>query len=225
MQPSDVPQTPLYVYIVLSKTHTTVGKLIRKTTRSVFSHSSISLTEDLTQMYSFARYRLQNPWRAGFVKENIAHLTLNQEQETYVEIYRIAVSPQQYHIVEQYIRRMREDEEEYIYNTFGPLFALFNTRLEAYKAEICSQFVACCLAQGGVLPEALAKKKWVFPQDFAQCYASDLFYRGALEAYVPACAAQMENDAYFERYNWFCKAGETCKSFAVLIKRIAMAYK
>ena len=39
-----------YLYVVVSQTHTLIGKVIRKVTKSPFSHSSISLTADLSQM-------------------------------------------------------------------------------------------------------------------------------------------------------------------------------
>jgi len=105
-----------YLYVVVSQTHTRIGKVIRKVTKSPFSHSSISLTADLTQMYSFARYRLQSPLKGGFVQETPGRLTLLGEEETYVHIYRIPVSWMQYRAVAHRIWRMQADEEEYIYN-------------------------------------------------------------------------------------------------------------
>ncbi len=57
------------IYVILSATPTKMGKMIRTLTRYELNHASISLTEDLTEMYSFARYRAVNPLVGGFVKE------------------------------------------------------------------------------------------------------------------------------------------------------------
>ena len=100
------------LYIVLSQTHSRIGKLIRKATRSRFSHCSISLTADLTQMYSFARYRWHSPWRGGFVQETPNRLTLQGTRETYVEIFCIPVDRAQHRAVAQKIDQMQNDDEE-----------------------------------------------------------------------------------------------------------------
>ena len=84
---------------------------------------------------------------------------------------------------------MQADEEEYIYNAFAPLLAPFGREVNAYKAEICSQFVAQCLRTAGVLPKGLCAKSVVLPKDFAEAFAEYLYYRGPLEHYRPAWAA------------------------------------
>lgn len=218
--------TPSYhLYVVVSQTHTRIGKVIRRVTRCPFSHSSLSLSPDLTQMYSFARYRLQNPWKAGFVKETPARLTLQGEEETYVRIYRIPVDYEQYRAAARVIWRIQNDEEEHIYNTFAPLFAPFGRELTAYKAEICSQFVAQCLKEAGVLRAELADKRVVLPRDLAAAYADLLYYEGPLERYEPCWQGVEESDEYFARLNWRRQTSEACKSFAVLVRRVYKAHR
>ncbi|MBS5518467.1 MAG: hypothetical protein ACLRP7_05140 [Christensenellales bacterium] len=214
-----------YLYVVVSQTHTRIGKVIRKVTKSPFSHSSISLTADLTQMYSFARYRLQSPLKGGFVQETPGRLTLLGEEETYVHIYRIPVSWMQYRAVAHRIWRMQADEEEYIYNAFAPLLAPFGREVNAYKAEICSQFVAQCLRTAGVLPKGLCAKSVVLPKDFAEAFAEYLYYRGPLEQYRPAWAAAPAPDDYFLHLGWRRRTTEACKSVAVLMYRVYRAHR
>lgn len=217
------PQFSLYV--VVSRTHTRIGKMIRRVTKSPFSHSSLNLTADLTQMYSFARYRLQSPLKGGFVQETPDRLTLQGEEETYVHIYRIPVSLAQYRAVADRIWRMQADEEEYVYNAFAPLLAPFGREVSAYKAEICSQFVAQCLRTAGVLPKGLCVKSVVLPRDFAEAFAEYLYYQGPLEQYRPAWAARPTADDYFLRLGWRRRTTEACKSMAVLMHRVYRAHR
>lgn len=218
-------ELPLYLYVVVSQTHTRIGRVIRKVTKSPFSHSSISLTADLTQMYSFARYRLQSPLKGGFVKETPDRLTLQGEEETYVHIYRIPVSQAQYRAVAHRIRRMQADEEEYVYNALAPLLAPFGREISAYKAEICSQFVAQCLRMAGVLPKRLCVKSVVLPGDLAEAFAEYLYYQGPLEQYQPAWTAASLPDDYFLRLGWRRRTTEACKSVAVLVHRVYRAHR
>lgn len=176
-------------------------------------------------MYSFARYRLHSPWKGGFVRETPDRLTLQGEEETYVQIYRIPVSLAQYDAVAHRIWRMQNDEEEYIYNLFASLFAPFGHGVAAYKAGICSEFVAQCLRTAEALPPSLAQKQVVLPKDFIQALEKTLFYQGPLECYSPAQQAAFDRDDYFDRLGWRKQTSETCKSVYVLVKRVYKAHR
>lgn len=214
-----------FLYLVVSQTHTRIGKAIRKVTRSPFSHSSLSLTADLTQMYSFARYRLQNPWQGGFVQETPDRLTLCGPEQTHVQIYRIPVTWFQYRAVALRIWQMQADEEGYVYNLFASLAAPFRRECNAYKADICSEFVADCLRTAGVLPKELCMKKVVLPKDFVEAFQPYLYYCGPLEEYQPAQGETIDQDDYFKRLGWRKQTTETCKSLAVLVKRTYQAHR
>ena len=60
-----------YIYVLLSRTHTTPARLIRFFTREPYSHASIALDIELNQLYSFARKHIHNPFDCGFIEENI----------------------------------------------------------------------------------------------------------------------------------------------------------
>lgn len=213
------------LYIVLSQTHSRIGKLIRKATRSRFSHCSISLTADLTQMYSFARYRWHSPWRGGFVQETPNRLTLQGTRETYVEIFCIPVGRAQHRAVAQKIEQMQKDDEEYIYNMLAPLCIPFGGNPAAYKAEICSQFVAQCLSVAKALPGALAEKRAVLPKDFAGVFEAACCYKGQMAHYQPARQATFNDDGFFERMKWREQTSDTCKSLYLLAKRVYKAHR
>ena len=84
------------VYVILSATPTLVGKVIRKFTKSSFNHSSISLTENWDEMYSFARYRAPNPLVGGFVKEFPQRLSLGKNRTVFIKVYKIPINENQF---------------------------------------------------------------------------------------------------------------------------------
>ncbi len=59
------------VYILLQHSGTLLANIIKKVTKSHFSHSSISFDSSLTHMYSFGRKRGTNPFIGAFTLENI----------------------------------------------------------------------------------------------------------------------------------------------------------
>ena len=59
------------VYVILSYTGTILSKIVKAFTMKQYSHTSISLDENLKQMYSFGRLNPYNPFIGGFVHEKI----------------------------------------------------------------------------------------------------------------------------------------------------------
>ena len=99
------------IYVVLSATPTKIGMMIRTLTRSSFNHASISLTRDLSEMYSFARYRAHNPLVGGFIQEFPQRLTLGKDRDVQIKVFEISVSDIQYQSIKDFIYGVRDDEE------------------------------------------------------------------------------------------------------------------
>ena len=58
-----------YIYILLTDTGTWFSKLVKFYTKAPYNHASISLDDNLEELYSFGRKVYFNPLSAGFVKE------------------------------------------------------------------------------------------------------------------------------------------------------------
>lgn len=91
------------IYVVLSATPTKIGKMIRYFTKSTFNHASLSLTRDLSEMYSFARYRAHNPFVGGFIQEFPQRLTLGKQEEVHIKVFEIPISHKQYNNIKEYV--------------------------------------------------------------------------------------------------------------------------
>src|SRR5690554_1505697 len=100
------------IYVVLSATPTRIGLIIRTLTGSSFNHASISLTNDLSEMYSFARYHANNPFVGGFIKEFPQRLTLGKDSDVFINVYEIPVNKAEYDKIRTFIYRIRDDEDK-----------------------------------------------------------------------------------------------------------------
>ena len=59
------------VYILLTDTGSLLTKLIKLYTKKPYNHASISFDFELSEVYSFGRKKVENPFHGGFVKEKI----------------------------------------------------------------------------------------------------------------------------------------------------------
>ena len=139
-----------YVYVIISRTPTSTGKLIRVLLKGKYNHASISLDENLSQMYSFCRLSITNPLVGGIVRESAFTLTIGHKEDVPINIYRIPVTPEKYELISKFIYDIYNDSEEYYYNFIQALGLISNKRHAIYKTYICSEFVMEALKKGGI---------------------------------------------------------------------------
>ena len=142
------------IYIVLTHTGTMLSRIIKYYTKDEFSHVSISLDQDLKQMYSFGRLNPYNPFWGGFVHERINSGTFKRFSNTRAKIYSLEVNDEQYEKLKYtilYIKRLRKS---YTFNILG-LFAVgFNIRVRSNKSFYCAEFVKYVLDKAKIETEA-----------------------------------------------------------------------
>ena len=83
------------IYIILTHTGTALSTIIKYYTKDEFSHISISLDENLEEMYSFGRLNPYNPFWGGFVHESIKNGTFKRFKNTRTEIYSLNIENEQ----------------------------------------------------------------------------------------------------------------------------------
>src|SRR5690554_2614543 len=138
------------IYVVLSATPTKIGMMIRTLTRSSFNHASISLTRDLSEMYSFARYRAHNALVGGFIQEFPQRLTLGKETDVQIKVFEIPIAQDKYEKIKEFIYGVRDDEDQCLYNSLAILGRPFGWGTNTYKAYVCTDFVLKALMRGEI---------------------------------------------------------------------------
>lgn len=182
------------IYIVLTHTGTALSRIIKTFTKDEFTHSSISLDENLKEMYSFGRLNPYNPFVGGFVHEAIDSGTFKRFYNTRTKVYALQVSDFQYEMIENTIRQIETEKENYTFNRLG-LFAVgFHRKIRKEHSFYCAEFVKYILEKAGIetnLPELIK------PEDFKKIEGLQEIYEGLLRKY----ASPKVNVAEFIRHN------------------------
>lgn len=168
------------IYIVLSFTGTWLSRAVRVFTRKEFSHVSIALDKDLSQMYSFGRINVNNPFWGGFVHECQNEGVFKKFYNTESYIYSIDVNEQQYKKIKKNIKKINATKKNYGFNIIGLIGAGLNIKIKFHNKFYCAEFVKYILDESGVdlkLPEV------VKPQDFIEVEDYDFIYRGKINEY------------------------------------------
>jgi len=208
-----------YVYVVISRTATSTGKLIRKFLKEKYNHASISLDKNLSQMYSFSRLSVSNPLVGGIVRESAFTLNIGFEEDVPINIYRIPITTIKYEKISKFIYDIYNDEEVYYYNFLQAVGIISNKKHSIYKTYICTEFVMEALSQAGIKLTPLESYK-ITPTDICGIMEQFIFYSGNLDDYPFRQKKKTKVDELF-----FCKTGflyeglHTLKHFWMVISR------
>lgn len=208
-----------YIYIVVSRTPTSTGKIVRRFLKEEYNHASISLDKNLEQMYSFCRFSVSNPLVGGIVRESSFTLNIGQQDDIPINVYRIPVSIRKYELICRFIYDIYNDDEIYYYNFIQAIGVIFNKRHAIYKTYICTEFVMEALKQGGIELTPLESYR-VTPTEICEVMREFIFYSGTLNDYPFKQNIKTKADELF-----FCKTGffyevlHTFRHFWMVISR------
>ena len=105
---------------------------------------TIAFDDDLSKMYSFARYHINSPISGGFVIEQPDRY-LSDDNDVMVKICKIPVGEEEYKRIRYQISYFDENKEEMIYNTLNALLSLWKKRLDMKNTYTCLEFVTYLL--------------------------------------------------------------------------------
>ena len=168
------------IFILLSRTNTIPARFIRTLTIGEFSHVSVSLLPRTDIFYSYARRKLNNPFFAGLVSENIHTDIFAKYPETHCAVYSINVSDEGYTKAERIIKILDKNKDKATYNFLGAAAMRIGIKLKRKYKFTCSQFVAVVLNRTGEI--SLPKDPYLMlPNDFTKIPDIELVYDGPLK--------------------------------------------
>lgn len=167
------------IYIITSQTGTRFSRMLHLFNRAPYNHASISMDGSMRELYSFGRQCLWLPIASGFVREEPGRGIYRRYQDTQCAVYRVWVSPEQYRLLREAIRRFEEEEWAYRYNFLGLIAMMAGIPFRRQHHFVCSQFVAYVLYQSGLwdLDKDISLAR---PQDFSRLSGARLVYQGKL---------------------------------------------
>jgi len=170
------------IYILLTDTGTWFSRMIKLYTKAPYNHTSISLDENLQELYSFGRKVYFNPLSAGFVKEGIDRGVYLYKRNTKCVVYKMSVNDTQYQEILKNIAQFKYCKEQYRYNLLGVMGIAMNKRIIRKNAYTCSQFVAFMLVASGI--HAFEKYiELITPEDITKIPKLEIVYEGKLRDY------------------------------------------
>lgn len=134
------------LYLMLSKTNTGMGRLIRAFTRGTYNHVSLTLDPELQSFVSFARYVRKVPLAGGFVEEP-AERFLCQAGPLPVRVFRMELDPQRERELFSLFRQAGDPDTGLIYDTLGALLTTWKIRCHIRGAYTCLGFASAVLGK------------------------------------------------------------------------------
>ena len=169
------------IYIILSHTGTVLSNIIKSYTKDEFSHVSIALDADLTQMYSFGRLNPYNPFWGGFVHEELNKGTYKRFKKTRANVYSFFIEDEQYEKIKQRINYFNTNKEKYRFNVIGLFFVSINKLVRRKNSFYCAEFVRHILRFSGIktnhLPDIIRS------ENFKDLDGLNLEYQGLFRKY------------------------------------------
>lgn len=182
------------IYIVASYTNTWPGRMIvaraslkfwNRYDGDRYSHISISLDKRLTNMYSFARKEIYNPFNSGLINESIYEgMFARNGNISQIAVFEIAVTETQYTGLKETLEAYWEKRNDCKFNYLGLFFQLMIGRGCARKNHFfCSQWVASLLQACGVCAFPNMTPPNIRPFDFYSTFHEYLIYEGLAKEY------------------------------------------
>jgi hypothetical protein len=208
-----------YIYIIISRTPSSTGKIIRKFLKAKYNHASISLDESLSQMYSFCRLSVSNPLVGGIVRESVFTLTIGLKGAVPINVYRIPVTLEQYEVISKFIYDVYTDAEVYYYNFLQAIGIMSNKKHSVYKTYICSEFVMEALRQGGIKLTSVEAYK-ITPTDICEIMGQYIYYSGNLSEYPFKQKMKTKDDErFFHKTGLLYEGIHTIRHFWMVMSR------
>ena len=92
-----------YIYVMISRTTTGFGRVIRYIGRMQYNHTALSLDEDLKELYAFSRPQHHAIFMGRLVRETLDRYTMKKDRTIPVTIFRLKVTHEQYDQLRQMI--------------------------------------------------------------------------------------------------------------------------
>ena len=129
-----------YIYIVLVKALTGLGRIARKITRYEYTHIAISLDENLEDFITFSRRKHYSPFDAGFMHEKREYYAFGKNKNVKVKVFKIKISQYNKEKIIEYIDKIEKDKK-YIFNFYSMITMPIFHGIRIFKAHTCMSFV------------------------------------------------------------------------------------
>ena len=130
-----------YIYVVLVRALTGLGKFARLTSKYDYTHIAVCLDENLDKFYTFSRRKHYSPFDCGYMIETLDCYAFGKNKDVKLKIFKVPVSNENKEKIEKYIENISEDSK-YIFNFYSMITMPIFHGFKIYKAHNCMSFVS-----------------------------------------------------------------------------------
>lgn len=193
-----------FLYLMLSRTATGMGKIIRLFTHYEYNHVSLTLDPTFQHWVSFARYVQGVPLAGGFVMET-ARRFRSMEGPIPVKIFRIELCESCYQQLVHLFAMAGSQDSGLIYNTLGALATVVGCRFPLPGAYTCLDFAGTILG-----------RPFKSIRDLDETMENRIIYQGDLKALL---YDNQDDDTYFTKRGFRGGTWDTAVHFTRLMNR------
>ena len=139
------------VYVVFTRTKTTISRLINRVKHDKYTHASLALDRELNYMYSFGRKWARNPFIGKFKHEHLQQGLFKIQKTLPGAVLELDVTKDQYAKVKTIVDEFVTHPGMYKYNYLGLVHCLLKTEVCYENRFLCSEFVYHVLHESGIL--------------------------------------------------------------------------
>lgn len=167
------------IYVLLMRSDTFFSRVIHIITGSEYTHSSLGMSSDCHELYSFARKYTNLPLPGCFVRENISAGVMAKFPNSPCALYEIKISKKAFDDIRNEIEHIKSLDKPPKYSLMGTFCCWIGYETKQRKKFFCSRFVADILERSGAI--TLRKPAALFhPVDFTKQPELTLVYSGTL---------------------------------------------
>lgn len=130
-----------YIYVVLVKALTGLGKFARLTGKYEYTHIAVCLDEKLDKFYTFSRKKHYSPFDCGYMTETLDCYAFGKNKNIKLKVFKIPTSEKNKDKIEKYIKEISKDPE-YIFNFYSMITMSIIHGFKIYKAHNCMSFTS-----------------------------------------------------------------------------------
>ena len=135
-----------YIYIVLEKSHTLLGRLARLIDPYEYTHITVNLDGKMKRFYSFSRFLHYAPFCSGFMKETLDCYAYGKNKKVKLKVFKVPVTHEEKKRIKAFIRGIYEDRKNYVFNLYSALTMSMIGGFEIYKTYNCMSFTGKVLS-------------------------------------------------------------------------------
>lgn len=130
-----------FIYIVLVKALTGLGKFARIFSNYEYTHIAICLDDNINDFITFSRKYHYSPFDSGFMHETLDCYAFGNNEKVKLKIFKVPISEQSLTNIKEYIKKI-ENDDEYIFNLYSMITMPIFHGFKVYKSHNCMTFVS-----------------------------------------------------------------------------------